>query len=465
MEWQSNWTDPFQEYLKPFTSLIGDRRTWQVFLETVKGIIASGSVIGQRIASSSPELSRSKDGGQRVLRMAKGECTKRSEMDAEHVTAQLQQVGVAQLQQSEAEEVWLIADGSNLCKPYAQEMPYLMEVLDEDEQLVPGYRTLTVIGVAPERRGILYQKVLSSEEPGFLSEPAEVQTMLATVSTAVAELKACKEVTWVVDSGFDDVAVWRTIWEQHEHVVCRAAHRDRLVQWQTESGAWTSGSLEEAETRGKVLARVQTMMEVKRGKQRQAKKQPVAVEISACSFSLTYHSELRRPSQGTDHLLRKDLWLVRVLVVDTALEPWWLITDWPVETETEALHLFGLYRGRWGIEDSFKFTKTCLGWEQVQVLDWQAIKMLVALAWVAAGFLYEMGVTFSWQEVQLLAKLGGWVPHKDRIPGKIVLLRGLARLLDLLTTQAVLSRYASEHGGLPPKIAAFLHGLSPPGEL
>jgi len=223
--------------------------------------------------------------------------------------------------------------------------------------------------------------------------------------------------------------------------------------------------LEEAETRGKVLARVQTMMEVKRGKQRQAKKQPVAVEISACSFSLTYHSELRRPSQGTDHLLRKDLWLVRVLVVDTALEPWWLITDWPVETETEALHLFGLYRGRWGIEDSFKFTKTCLGWEQVQVLDWQAIKMLVALAWVAAGFLYEMGVTFSWQEVQLLAKLGGWVPHKDRIPGKIVLLRGLARLLDLLTTQAVLSRYASEHGGLPPKIAAFLHGLSPPGEL
>jgi hypothetical protein len=123
MEWQSSWTDPFQEYLKPFASLIGDRRTWQALLETVKGIIASGSVIGHRIASSSPELSRSKDGGQRVLRMAKGESTKRSEMDAEHLTTQLRQVGVAQLQQSEEEEVWLIADGSDLCKPYAQEMP------------------------------------------------------------------------------------------------------------------------------------------------------------------------------------------------------------------------------------------------------------------------------------------------------------------------------------------------------
>jgi hypothetical protein len=167
MEWQSSWTDPFQQYLKPFASLIGDRRTWQALLETVKGIIASGSVIGHRIASSSPELSRSKDGGQRVLRMAKGESTRRSEIDAEHLTAQLRQVGVAQLQQSEEEEVWLIADGSDLCKPYAQEMPYLMEVLDENERLVPGYRTLTVIGMTPKHRGILYQKVLSSEEPGF----------------------------------------------------------------------------------------------------------------------------------------------------------------------------------------------------------------------------------------------------------------------------------------------------------
>jgi hypothetical protein len=112
-------------------------------------------------------------------------------------------VGVAQLRQSEEEEVWLIADGSDLCKPYAQEMPYLMEVLDENEQLVPGYRTLTVIGVTPKRRGILYQKVLSSEEPGFISEPAEVQTMLSTVSEALTELKASKQITWLLDSGFD----------------------------------------------------------------------------------------------------------------------------------------------------------------------------------------------------------------------------------------------------------------------
>jgi hypothetical protein len=465
MEWQSSWTDPFQQYLKPFASLIGDRRTWEVFSETVEGIIASGSVIAQRIATSVPRLSRGKKGSQRVLRMAKGESTRRSRLDAEHLTAHLRQVGIAQLSQEKEEEIWLVADGSDLCKPYAEAMPYLMQVKDEQGELVPGYRSLTVIGMTPGHRGILYQHVLSSEEPDCVSEPAEVQTMLTTVSQALTALKPDKQMTWIVDCGFDDVAVWRTIWEQQEHVVSRVYHRERLVQWQTEQGEWVGGSLEQAAERLKLLARVQTSMEVQRGKQTRAKKQPVEVEVSACSFQLSYDSEVRRESSTRGQILHKNLWLVQVEVLGTSWEPWWLVTDWPVETEAEAVRIFGMYRQRWGIEDSFKFTKTCLGWEQVQVLNWQAIKTMVALAWVAAGFLYEMGVTFSWEEVQLLAKLGGWEPHKDRFPGKIVLLRGLSRLLEMLSTQAILSRYASEHGGLPPKIAAFLPGWPSPGEL
>lgn len=99
------------------------------------------------------------------------------------------------------------------------------------------------------------------------------------------------------------------------------------------------------------------------------------------------------------------------------------------------------------------------------MLDWQAIRTLVALGWVAAGFLFDLGVSFEWAEVQLLAKLGGWEPHKDRLPGKRTLQRGLARLLEMLTTQALLSNYATEHQGLPPRIASFLHGWQPPGDL
>ncbi len=71
----------------------------------------------------------------------------------------------------------------------------------------------------------------------------------------------------------------------------------------------------------------------------------------------------------------------------------------------------------------------------------------------------------SYSIISTTVVLGGWEPHKDRKPGKITLMRGLRRLIDMLATQAVLSRYASEHQGLPPNITAFLHGWYPPNEL
>ena len=122
--------------------------------------------------------------------------------------------------------------------------------------------------------------------------------------------------------------------------------------------------------------------------------------------------------------MTKAVWLVQVVVLGTHWEPWLLLTDWPVENEEQAVRIFAMYRQRWTVEDRFKVTKECLGWQEVQMLDLRGIRTLVALAWVAAGFLSQLGVTLEWAEVQLLAKLGGWVPHKDRRPGKITLMRG-----------------------------------------
>ena len=64
---------------------------------------------------------------------------------------------MAQLAESETDELWLIADPSGLRKPYASEMPDLMQVKDLGGKLVPGYRTLNVLSLTPGRRGILYQ--------------------------------------------------------------------------------------------------------------------------------------------------------------------------------------------------------------------------------------------------------------------------------------------------------------------
>ncbi len=98
-----------------------------------------------------------------------------------------------------------------------------------------------------------------------------------------------------------------------------------------------------------------------------------------------------------------------------------------------------MYCQRWAIEDAFKVAKTCLGWDEVQVLAYDAVRLLVALGWVATGFLFALGVTLDWPEVRLLRRLGGGEDRPNRPPSKLVLTRGLRRLLDHLAAEAILA--------------------------
>src|SRR6266516_3510834 len=167
MEWNTTWEDALTSYVRQFDGLIGDQRTRKTVGEPMKGIITAGRLICQQIAAQSAELSQGKKGSQGVIRLATGQSTQRSELDAEHLTKRMREVAVEQLEQAPEEEVWLIADSSHLRKPYAEAMPYLMQVRDLDGNLVPGYRTLNVIGLTPGRRGLLYHRLFSSQAPDF----------------------------------------------------------------------------------------------------------------------------------------------------------------------------------------------------------------------------------------------------------------------------------------------------------
>ena len=123
MEWKTTWNDPLTSYLTPYQSLMGDKRTRTTFAETIRGIIGAGSLICQQIAAHSAVLAKAKKGAQRVLRLASGQSTLRSEIDAEHLTRQLPEAAVEYLAEAPEEELWLVADCSDLRKPYATEMP------------------------------------------------------------------------------------------------------------------------------------------------------------------------------------------------------------------------------------------------------------------------------------------------------------------------------------------------------
>ncbi len=106
MEWQATWEDPCTTYLAQFDGLIGDARTRTTFTATVKGIIAAGSLVCQRIAAASPVLAAVQNGAQRIIRMVSGESTKRSpDLDAAHLTATLRTRGGAPGQRARGRSV------------------------------------------------------------------------------------------------------------------------------------------------------------------------------------------------------------------------------------------------------------------------------------------------------------------------------------------------------------------------
>jgi hypothetical protein len=380
--------------------------------------------------------------------MVHAETTKRSTLDADHLIGRLQERGVAQLREESA--IWVLVDGSDLRKPQAQAMEALQRVKRLDGQgTVPGYRTINAIGVGRQRRGLLYHRLFSSTAVGFLSESAETQAALASVGAALAPLVA--DITYVFDAGFDDVAVWATVWGQGHRVVCRVQHRDRLVRPAVEQPPC---HLYDLAPRLAPLARVETEMVVRKGKQPRPKLQPVTAVVAAVPLVVDYQEGVRTRPDGARHARR--VWLVEVRLEGVHEAPWWLLTDRPVTTAEQALEILRMYRQRWSIEDAFKIGKQCLGWEDVQVLKLDAVRTLVALGWVAAGFLYALGATLEWAEVRLLARLGGGELRATRPPGKLVLTRGLRRLLDHLATEAILADEHRQQGGLPPRLATLL---------
>jgi hypothetical protein len=346
--------------------------------------------------------------------------------------------------------IWVVGDGSDPRTPPAARMGCLQRVKRLDRQgTVPGYPTLNVLGIGTGgRRGLRYHTLYSSAAPDVRSEPAAGRAAVRSVGAALAPLGA--DVTAISDSGFDDQAVWGETWEQGRRLVCRLKHRDRLVRPAPGQAVCHREALAARLT---ALARVEAAMVVQKLGQPRPKLQPVTATVSAAPVRVPYR---RRTAAGEEVERERACWLVEGRLERVRAEPWWPLTDRPVEDADQAAEVFRMHCQRWAIADAFEIAQQCLGWEDVQVLAYEAVRLLVALGWVAAGFVFELGVTLEWPEGRLLQRLGGGEERADRPPGKQVLTRGLRRLFDLLATEAILADEVRRHGRLPPRIAALL---------
>jgi hypothetical protein len=381
--------------------------------------------------------------------MANGESTQRSQLDADSVTGVLRSQGVSALR--EAEALTLVMDMSELRRAGSHAQAGLMRVKALDGSLVNGYRSINVLGLGGAARGLLYHRLFSSQHAGFQSENREVSAAIEQVERRLSDFGGAK--SWVMDCGFDNDDVGWAIWQHPgSHVVSRIYHVERLVLWQTPAGQWEERYLDATFNHWRPLVRLETDWEVRWVGQAHAKRQTVTVEVSSVPI------RVYPPTDKTQH---KAVWLVKVQVLKASSDPWYVLTDWPLNTAQAARQVFILYRQRWSVEDTFKFVKTCFGLEEVQMLSFEAVRTLVAFAWVAAGFLFHLGLTLDTAEVRLLARLGGWEERAHRPPGKLILTRGLRRLLDTWATQAILQDYTRQFGDLPPFVIRLRAALDP----
>ncbi len=287
--------DVLSTYLGYYSPLIGDRRTQTLFQGTIKGIIGAESLVCSQIAAQSPDLAARPNSAQRIRRMARQKTTQRSTLDAESLTGRLRQRSIEQLQ--DEDEIWVLVDGSDLRKPYAHEMEALQRVKTLDKQrLINGYRTLNAVAIGRTRRGILYHRLFSKNEDDFVSEPHEIQAALGTIIKATRPLPAT--VIYAMDSGLDDIAVWGTIWEADQHLVCRLQHMNRLVERRDSTGTWQQISLERAADYLQELAVVETDLMVQKRGQRSPKLQKVTARVSACPVRVTYQVDVRTKADG-----------------------------------------------------------------------------------------------------------------------------------------------------------------------
>jgi Transposase DDE domain len=116
-------------------------------------------------------------------------------------------------------------------------------------------------------------------------------------------------------------------------------------------------------------------------------------------------------------------------------EPMLLITNLEVNQDEMALLVYEIYLQRSAIEAVFRFCKQELGWQTLQITNWEAIKNLLAFVFMLSAYFYEIkDQIVDDPTCQWLAQLGG---GKKTVSAHFLLL-GLAKIANYLEIQRLI---------------------------
>lgn len=409
------------DYLQPFADIFPDWRLFRRFVQAVKGVIAAGVPIISRMAAA---VLQSQD-PRRTFYVAKRFYRWLTSPRFQHRT--LLKPAYAQtrtLFQDETEPYTpVLLDFTNLEKPYG----YAFEALSTlqasgmrtgprcREGKVPGYNQLVGLALGEKKVGLTYARTISYNTPDFVSLNREIFRAIRYSHVILSG----RRLRFICDRGFDDEKIFAFLTSLEEEFVIRLYH-DRTVLVH-QGGEWVERSLEEV---------VRTLP------------RPVAFEAffkvrgrwRKCRVSLGY-CEVRLPGH------KRSYWLV-VSEVYGLNQRWVLLTNVPMSGPGQAREIWRDYRRRWRIEETFRFLQEeGLRIEDFRVLSLEAIRRLVQVVLIAACFLLNVSLWVDEGAHRTLLVLGGKLGLKSERDGPYLVLRGMQRVLNCVSTLAVLKRY------------------------
>jgi hypothetical protein len=272
--------------------------------------------------------------------------------------AQVQAQLVAQAARRIKEDTLIVIDPTDVCKPYAQAMPYLARVRDGSSgQLANGYWCGVALAAEPASRQVipLLQQLWSADAPDFVSENAQLLQMNDTMAAATD-----RRGIYVLDRGGDRSRLYLPLLARGLRFIVRlVGDRHLTVRGRSRSARDL--------VRGVALRYAETVVRESGGGEKKHHLQYGfrAVTLPACPQA---------------HL-------TLVVVQGFGREPLLLLTNREVRaTRRSVWRVVQGYLSRWLAEETIRFIKQSYQREDLRVLYYERLRNLAALVMAAAYF-------------------------------------------------------------------------------
>jgi len=389
-------------------------------------------------------ISNDKNEYKRLQRTLSGD-NKMSVLDEDLINDTLTDDAIRKL--STEPDIYLIHDPCDIRKPHSRKAENLGKVRDLQNNIINGYSSHNIIAITPNARSVhlISHESYSNKDPKFLKaelvhkivanklEEDQVATRelynskdwynkktltkdrIQKISDKIKTVNKDQKITHVMDREFDDNDYFAQITEQKDEFVIRSK-KSRTVN--------NINDLKDKKV--KLIDSKFSNLHVQK--------------LQKVRFKNTCYQDAYLQVEWGDY---EDYTGVKITARNRENQeifdsPMLLITNKTVVKAEQAILIYQIYLKRSRIESVFKFLKDGLGWEDIQIRDFQAIQRLLSFCFFIAAYLYETGG----QEVHddyviLLARLGG---GKGKV-SKHYILQGIKALLSKHRVERIFEEY------------------------